>query len=192
MNGLKDPVVRQKADQRTPLPGVAQLLQGLHGVAGGDLARGRVGHAFEAGLIMLKIMEYIHGGPTAQRVDHGRAHAVQAAGIGIVFVIELAARVQLGEDDFGAADAHGGVDVHGHTPPVVLHAGGAVVVQGDLHMMGIAAHGLVDGVIHDLPQHMVETPAAGGADIHARTHPYCVQPFQNLNTAGVILLCHEV
>ena len=58
--------------------------------------------------------------------------------------------------------------------------------------VSIAAHGLVDGVVHDLPQHMVETPAAGGADIHTRTHPHCVQPFQNLNTAGVILLCHEV
>ena len=192
MNGLKDPVVRQKADQRTPLPGVAQLLQGLHGVAGGDLARGRVSHTFEAGLIMLKVMEYIHGRPTAQGVDHGRAHAVQTAGIGVVFIVELAARVQLGEDDFGAADPHGGVDVHGHTPPVVLHAGGAVVVQGDFHMVSIAAHGFVDSVIHDLPQHMVETPAAGGADIHAWTHPHCVQPFQNLNTAGVILLCHEV
>ena len=192
LDRLKDPVVRQKTDQRAPLPGIAQLLQRLHRMPGGDLARRRIGHALKTGLIVLEIMKHIHRGPAAQRVHHGRAHTVQAAGVGVVFVIELAARVQLGEDDFGAADAHGGVDVHGHTPPVVLHAGGAVVVQGDLHMMGIAAHGFVDGVVHDLPQHMVETPAAGGADIHARTHPHRVQPFENLNTAGVILLCHEV
>ena len=84
MNGLKDTVVRQKADQRAPLPGIAQLLQRLHRMPGGNLARRRIGHAFEAGLIMLKVMEYIHRGPTAQGVDHGRAHAVQTAGIGVV------------------------------------------------------------------------------------------------------------
>ena len=159
---------------------------------GGDLARRRIGHALKAGLIVLEIMKHIHRGPAAQRVHHGRAHAVQAAGVGVVFVIELAARVELGEDDFRTADPHRGMDVHRHAASVVLYAGGAVVIQRDLHVMGITAHGFIDGVIHDLPQHMVETPAAGGADIHARTHPHRVQPFENLNTAGVILLCHEV
>ena len=59
---------------------------------------------------------------------------MQAAGIAVVFVIELAAGVQYGKDHFDAGNTHRGMGIHRHAAPVVKDAGGAVAVQcyGDL------------------------------------------------------------
>ena len=64
-----------------------------------------------------------------QRVDHARAHAVQAAGRGVGAATELAAGVQLGEDDLDAGQAGLGLDVHRDAAPVVAHLDRAVGVQ---------------------------------------------------------------
>ena len=143
---------------------------------------------------MAEIAVDVHGQPLAQRVDDRRAHAVQTAGIAVILVVELAARVQHGENDLRAADVHGRVLIHRHTAPVVVHRCGAVRVQRHAHLIRKAVRRLVNCVIHNFPEQVMQTARRGGADIHARTHPNRFQPFQHLNIARIIvicLICHE-
>ena len=66
--------------------------------------------------------------PFGKRVCDRRAYAVQTARIRIVIVIELAARVKLGKNNFYAADARFGVNVDGHAAPVVFNGRASVGV----------------------------------------------------------------
>ena len=66
----------------------------------------------------------------AQRVDDGRADAVQAAGRVIGRVAELRAGMQLGQHDLDAGELGLRLDVDGDATAVVGHFHGAVVVQG--------------------------------------------------------------
>ena len=65
-------------------------------------------------------------------------------------------------------------------------------MQGDGDLIGEAVGGLVDGVVHDLPQKVVQAAGGRGSDVHAGTHADGLQAFQYLNIPGVIgLRCHE-
>ena len=146
---------------------------------------------------MRPIAEAVHRHPFGQGVHYRRTHAVQAAGIGVVVIVKLAARVQAGIDQLNTADVILGMLVHGHAAAVVPYRGAAVLVQRHDDLGGVAAHRFVNAVIHDLPQKVMQAPGAGGADVHARTHAHGVQPLQYLEFAGVIAiilggqLCHE-
>ncbi len=50
-------------------------------------------------------------------------------------LVELAARVELGHDDFGRVDVgHGGMGTDGDSAPVVHHRYGFVDVDGDVDL----------------------------------------------------------
>ena len=115
---------------------------------------------------------------------------MQAAGIGVVLVGELAARVQLGVDHLHGGDSQLGMDVHRHAPAVVADLAGAILLQSHVDFAGKAVGRLVDGVVHDLPDHMVKAPRAGGADVHAGTHAHRVQSLQDLYVICGISLSH--
>ena len=182
----KDGVVGHEAHQRAALAGVAQLLQTAHGFARVPLLVLFVPDRLKAHLVMGPIPEGIHRHPFGKGVDHRRAHAVQAAGIGVVLVAELAARVQAGVDQLDAADVELGMLVHGHAAAIVPHRGAAVLMQGHQDLRGEPRQGLVDAVVHDLPQQMMQAAHAGGANVHARTHAHRVQPLQHLQLARVV------
>ena len=80
------------------------------------------------------VEEHIDGEPSAQGVDNAGTDAVQAAGIVVVLVVELASGMQDGEDDFHAGLMQGRVVVHGHAAAVIPDTGGTVLVQGDRHL----------------------------------------------------------
>ena len=63
----------------------------------------------------------IHNKPFAQRVDDRSAHAMQTAGISIILMVELAARMQLGLDDLYARNAKLRMNIHRHAAAVILH-----------------------------------------------------------------------
>ena len=60
-----------------------------------------------------------------------------------------------------------GVHVDRHAAAVVGDPHAAVGEQGDLDPVGVAGQRLVDGVVHDLPDEVVQTAGRGGADVHA-------------------------
>ncbi len=103
-----------------------------------------------------------------QRVDHGDADAVQAAGNLVGVLVEFSAGMQLRHDDFGGRDAFTLVDVDRNAAAVVAHGDGAVGVEHDFHGRGVAGQRLVDRVVDDFVDHVMQAGAVVGvADIHA-------------------------
>ena len=102
-----------------------------------------------------------------QRVDHGDADAVQAAGDRVGIAVELAARVQDRHDHFDGGLLLHRVHVDRDAAAVVGDADAAIVLEHDVDAGGVARHRLVDGVVHDLLDHVVQTALTGGADVHA-------------------------
>ena len=103
---------------------------------------------------------------------------MQTTGDRVRVRVELAARVQLGHDHL---DGRHALLVHldGNTAAVIDDLDAAVLEQRDLHARGVPGHGLIDRVVHDLPDQVVQTPRAGGADVHARTHPDGLEPLED-------------
>src|SRR6185437_8757236 len=107
--------------------------------------------------------------PRGERVHHGDANAVQAAGDRVRLTVELAARVQGGHDDLERRPLLHRVLIDGDTAPVVLHPDPAVGQQGYLDLAGVARQRLVHRVIHNLVHKVVQSALAGRADVHAGT-----------------------
>ncbi len=107
--------------------------------------------------------------------------------IGTVFAVELSAGVELGHHDVDRGNARG---VHGHrdAAAVVGDFDAAVLEEFHVHPGGVTGHRLVHCVVHDLPHEVVQTALTGGADIHARTFADGLQPLENRDGLGAVLL----
>ncbi len=103
---------------------------------------------------------------------------MQAAGELVVLVGELAAGVQLGQDQFDARHALLGVNVHRHAAAVVGHFHRAIVVGDDVDPARMARQRLVHAVVDDLHRQVVRP---GGVGIHARPALDRFQPGQDFD-----------
>ena len=112
---------------------------------------------------------------------------MQTTGHRIGVRVELAAGVQLRHDDVDGRHPGG---VHGDRNPaaVVGDLDAAVLEQPDVDLAGVAGHRLVHGVVHHFPDEVVQTALTGGADIHARTFADGLQPLENRDGLGAVLL----
>ncbi len=125
--------------------------------------------------------------PGGQRVDHARPDPVQPAGGRVRPAAELAAGVQLGEDDLDAGQAGLGLDVHRDAAPVVADLDRAVGVQRHLDPGAVLTQGLVDSIVDDLPEAVHQPPGIGGADVHTGTFADSLEPFEHGEVArGVV------
>ncbi len=164
-----------------PGTGVA-LAHAAHDVQGaGALAVGE-GHVV---LVALALDPHLQ--PLRQRVDHADADAVQAAGEGVVAVVELAAGVQAAEDQLDAGHAFLRVHVHRHAAAVVGDLAGAVGVQHHLDLAGVAGQGLVHRVVHHLLGKVV---GARGVGVHPRPAPDRIEPGKDLDVCCVVTAAH--
>jgi hypothetical protein len=85
-----------------------------------------------------------------------------------------------------------GVNVHGNAAAVIFDRHGSIVIQGDAHVIGVAGHRFVDGVVDDFPHEVVQTAHIGGTDVHAGALADRLKTFQNLDLLrGVFLGCHN-
>ena len=121
-----------------------------------------------------------------QRVDDRDADAVQAAGHLVGAVVELAARMQDREDDLERRNLLDGVEADGDAAAVILHGDRVVGMDGHLDLGTEAGHGLVDGVVDDLPHQVVQARHRRGADIHARALTNCLEALEDLDLALVV------
>ena len=107
--------------------------------------------------------------PLRKGVDHRKADAVQAAGDLVALAAELAAGVQHGQHDLRRRLLVFGVHGHGDAAAVVDDGDGIVGVDDDVDLGAeTAGQRLVDRVVDHLVDQMMQTPRAGGADVHAR------------------------
>jgi hypothetical protein len=110
-----------------------------------------------------------HFEPPGQRVGHADADAVQAAreAVGAAgALVELAARVQAGEDQLDHRRLLLGMQAEGDAAAIVLDADRGVGVERDLDFLAVAGQRLVGGVV----QHFLDdVQRVVGAGVHART-----------------------
>ena len=118
--------------------------------------------------------------PGRQGIDHRDADAMEPARHLVALAAEFAAGVEHGEDHLGGRHVLVlVVDVDRNTTPVVRHLARSIVVQGDLDGRAVAGHGLVDGVVDDLPDQVVEAGRTGRSDVHAGPLPDGFEALQN-------------
>ena len=79
------------------------------------------------------------------------------------------------------------MDIHRHATSVIPHTEGTVAVQGDVDVFGIASQGFIHAVVNDFLRKVVR---AGGVGVHARAAADRVEPFENVNVGGAVVVCH--
>ena len=179
--GLEDLVVGPEGD------GGARRIRGAHDL---HLLNGLA--ARELHLVGVAVATNLNDHALGQCVDDGDANAVQAARNLIGRVIELTAGVQDRHDDLERRDLFNRVLVDGDAAPVVDDRDGVVGVDRHLDLGAETGHGLVDGVVNDLPHQVMQTAGARRADIHARALTNGLETFENLNLAAIVIVfvCH--
>ncbi len=106
--------------------------------------------------------------PVRQGVHNRHANAVQAAGNLVGVLVEFPARMELGHDHFGRRSALCGVHAHRDAAAIVGDFGRAVREEGDRDPVCMAGKRFIDGIVHDLVDHVVQARAViGVTDIHA-------------------------
>ena len=125
--------------------------------------------------------------PGGQCVDDRGAHAVQTAGCRVRAATELPAGVQPGVDELDAGQPGARFDVDGDAAAVVPDLDRPVPQEHDLDPVTVAAQGLVDGVVDDLPQAVHEAPGVGGADVHAGALADRLEALEDLEVVGGVL-----
>src|SRR6185437_16063819 len=122
--------------------------------------------------------------PRRQRIYHGYADAVQAAGRFVDLGVELAAGVQRAHDDFeGGFFRELRMRVDRDTAAVVGDGQKAVGRELDLDEVGMAGQRLVHRVVDDFGEQVMQRLFVGPADVHAGAAPNRLQPLQYLDVA---------
>ena len=124
-----------------------------------------------------------------QGIDHRHADAMQTAGHLVGVLVELPARMQLGHDNFGGADAFFLVNAGGDAAAIVAHGAGAIGVELHVNAVGMPGQGLVHRIVHHFIDHVVQARAVIGiADIHAGALAHRIQALQHLDAVGAIFV----
>src|SRR5436305_409098 len=113
---------------------------------------------------------------------------MKAAGDFVDLAAELTAGVKNGHYRFEGGLAGSGMSVEGNSAPVVPHCDPAVGRDVDPNPGAEARHRFVDAVVDHLDYEVVQATLVGAADVHAGTAPHSLQPFEDLDIAGGILL----
>ena len=92
---------------------------------------------------------------------------MQAARDLVAPAAELAARMELGEDDLGGGQADALHHADRDAAPVVGDGHPRIRMDSDGDVVAAALKGLVDRVVDDLVDEVVEAAKAGGSDVHA-------------------------
>ena len=127
--------------------------------------------------------------PRGQRVDARDAYPVQATRDLVRVLVELAAGVQLGQDDFSGAAPELVilVNVGRDAPAVIRHRDRVVRMDGDHDLVAVPGQRFIDRVVDDLEDHMVQARAIGRiADVHARALAHGLQALEHLDGVGAI------
>ena len=112
---------------------------------------------------------------------------MQAAGRVVGAGAELAAGVQLGEDDLDAGQPGARLDVDGDPAAVVDDGDAAVGLQRDGDLAAVPAEGLVDGVVDDLPEAVHEAAGVGRPDVHRRPLADRLQTLEDQQVPGLVV-----
>src|SRR5208337_4167340 len=126
--------------------------------------------------------------PVGKGVDNGDANTMETTGNFIGVAIEFSTSVEDGENHFGSRTLFGGVQFHRNAAAIVYDRYGVVGVNGNVDFVGVAGHGLVDGIVHHFPDEVVEAHLAGRADVHRGAETNGFQAAEDFNGFRVVLM----
>src|SRR5690606_10877185 len=162
---------------------------GTGGIGFTDFAKGRIGHAVGVALLVdLAIPADGEGQRGRQGVDHRHTYAVQTAGDLVGVVVELTTGVQHSHDDLGGRNTFLFMNIDRNTATVVLYGNGFVGVDDDADFRTVTSQSLIDGVIHQLKDHVMQAGAIVGiTDVHTGPFAHRVESFEDFDTGGIVV-----
>ena len=144
-------------------------------------------HAALVGLLVdLAVAPDLELEQLGQRIHDRDADAVQTAGDLVAVVVELAAGVQHGQDDFRRRLA-ALVAIDRNAAAVVDDGDRVVDVDRDVDLVAVPGQRFVDRVVDDLVDEMVQARGAGGPDVHRRPLADRLEPFENFDLRGAVV-----
>ena len=173
---LEDCVVEVEGDRRAGAFRGADDMERL-----GDLA------AREADAVALAVAADLDLHPLGEGVDALDADAVEAAGDLVAAGAELAAGVELGQHDLDGGAVFGRVHVDRDAARLVRDRARAVRVEGDVDVLAVAGHELVDAVVDHLVDAVVVALLKRVANVHRRAHAHGLQTLEVLDLLGIVV-----
>ena len=181
---LEDLGVGQEGDRRTGRVVRAHLPDDLH-------VAGRIS-ALELLPVDLAVAAHLGHEALGERVDHRDAHAVQAAGHLVALAAELAAGVELREDDGERRQSLLRHHVDGDAGAPVLDRDRVVGMERDLDAVVAARERLVDRVVDHLGDQVMEPAETRRADVHPGPEPDRLEALEDRDVlSGVVCFSHE-
>ena len=133
------------------------------------------------------IARNLHFEPFRQRVDDRNANSMQAAGGLIGFLVEFAARMQRGHDDFKRRFlGKFRMRIDRDAAPIVGDGEKTRGLQADIDEGSVAGDGLVHRIVEGFREKMVQRRLVGAANIHARPAADGLQPFEHLDRGSSV------
>src|SRR3970282_307945 len=140
-----------------------------------------------AALVLLgpdvSVTRRFHAQEVRQGVHDAHADAVEPARDLVTAAAELAAGVEERVDDLAGTLA-GRMLADRNAPTVVDDLDGVVGLDRHPDRRRVAGHGLVDRVVHDLPDQVVEPTDVGRPDVHSGPAPDGLQALEDLDARG--------
>ena len=120
-------------------------------------------------------------------VHAGDADSVESSGHFVAVLVELASGMEDGHHYLQCGTMllrmHSGRDASS----VVGDLDGIVGEDGHTDLGAIAGHRLIDTIVNNLINKMMESPLADVTDVHRRSFPHRLKPFQHLDaTCGIL------
>ena len=124
--------------------------------------------ALEGDAVDLAVAHDVGAEPIGKGVDAFGADAVEAAGVFVGALAELAAGVEVGEHELDGGDAELRVRVDRNAAAVVGDRDRAIDMDGNLDARAITGEVFVDRVVEHFENAVVKAAFVGVADVHAR------------------------
>ena len=129
----------------------------------------------------------LHFEAFGQRVDDGNADPMQAARGLIGLLIEFAARMQRGHDDFERRFLRKfRMRINRNATPIVDHGEKTRGLEADIDEGRMAGDSLVHRIVEGFREKMMKGRLVGAADIHAWPPADRFEPFQHLDRSSGI------
>ncbi len=113
---------------------------------------------------------------------------MQAAGVLVGTLAELAACVQVGEHQLHGRDAEFGVYVHRNASAIICHGDGAIHVNADFYAGAEARQVFVNGIVQHLKYAVVQAAGIRVTNVHSRALTHRLKALQLVNLGGAVFL----
>ena len=117
---------------------------------------------------------------------------MQAAGYLVSSTAKLTAGVQDGKDNLHRRNSGFFLNADRNAASIIQYCDGIVLMDGDVNPVTVASQGFIYCIIYNLINQVMQAPGRSAANVHTRSLPDCLQPFQNLNLVCSVFCTHVI